>query len=523
MPNKLFGYLGAILIVALLISCAPAPAIAPTPTKVAPTPTPTPKAPKVGGVLSVAQISEAPGLDPHKVPAAATVRLTEQMYDALVKLNPNMQVVPDLASSWETPDPKTYIFHLRKGVKFHNGRELTADDVKYSIERILDKKTGAMAASYFVAIDKIETPDPYTVKFLLKNPFAPFLTNLASFYAMIVPKEVVEASGDLQKVAVGTGPFKLGERVPDNVTKLERNKDYFIAGQPYLDGLNFFVTKDEAAIVAALRAKQLDFATVSPSSARLLKTEKDLKVVSSPGLAYYYLGFNGSKPPFNDVRVRQAISYAVDRQKIIDTVFWGEAVLTGPIAPSLGDWAIPVSNYPSYTPNVTKAKELLAQAGYPQGFKSTIKVSTQLQIEAAQIIQSQLRAIGIETEIVQVEWGTYVADWRASNFDMIAGSNQGRADPDEYTYFHFHSKGSANVWKFSNATVDGLAEQGRTTIDPKERKAVYAELQKEIVEQSPLLFLCAPNNFFVYQNYVKDYVPMPNIQNLSFATTWLDK
>ncbi|MCL5076155.1 MAG: ABC transporter substrate-binding protein, partial [Chloroflexi bacterium] len=396
MPNKIFGYLGAILIVALLISCAPAPAIAPTPTKVAPTPTPTPKAPKVGGVLSVAQKAEAPGLDPHKEPAETTARLTEQIYSTLVKLNPNMQVVPDLASSWETPDPKTYIFHLRKGVKFHNGRELTADDVKYSIERILDKKTGAMAASYFVAIDKIETPDPYTVKFLLKNPFAPFLTNLASFYAVIVPKEIVEASGDLKKVAVGTGPFKLAERVPDNVTKLERNKDYFIAGQPYLDGLNFFVMKDEAAVIAALRAKQIDFATLSAGSARLLKGEKDITVVSSPGLARYNLGMNNSKPPFNDVRVRQAISYAVDRQKIIDTVFWGEAVLTGPIVPALGDWAIPVSTYPSYTPNVTKAKELLAQAGYPQGFKTTIKASTQTQAEIAQVIQSQLRVVGVE-------------------------------------------------------------------------------------------------------------------------------
>lgn len=502
-----------------------APAV-PTATKAPAPPTATkPPAPavKTGGTLNFAQTADAPGLDPHKAPSFATLRMTEQIYDALLTLDYNMKLIPGLATAWQTPDPVTYIFSLRKGVKFHDGREFTANDVKYSMERMLDKNTAALAASYFVAVDKMEVPDSYTIKFTLKNAFAPFLTNLASYYAMMVPRELGEANIDLQKVAIGTGPFKLGNRVPDNVTKLERNRDYYVAGQPYLDSINVFTIKDEAAIVAALRAKQIDLTTLSATQAQLIKSDPNLKVIFHPSLAYDYLGFNNAVPPFSDVRVRQAISYAIDRQRIIDAVIWGEAKLTGPVPPAMADWAIATNSYPFYTTNVAKAKELLAAAGYANGFKSSIKVGTQQQADAAQVIQSQLKAVGIETELVSVDWGTYVADWRASNFEMIYGGNQGRADPDEYTYFHFNTKGSANVWKFSNAEIDALTEKGRTTLDLAERKAVYSDLQKKIVEQTPIVFVASRNSAYAYQSYVRDFVPMPNAQNFAFKVTWLDK
>jgi len=483
--------------------------------------------PRYGGELVRAKRLEGFGFDPHTETTFWTHRETELMYNTLVGFDDKMKIVPMLAESWENPDPVTYIFHLRKGAKFCNGREMVAEDVKYSIERIQDPDVPAIGKSHVGPIKAIETPDPYTVVFNLDEPFAPLLTNLASFYIMIVPREVVEENeGSLKTAACGTGPFTLAEHIPGDHILLEGNPDYFLKGRPYLDSIRTLIIPDESTILGQMRARRVDFAQLEdPVVADLAAQEKGLEVKEVSGLAYLYLGINTQRPPFDDVRVRQAISWAIDRQRVIDTVLRGKGTLMGPVPQGLAEWAVSPDSFPSYRTDIAKAKELLAEAGYPDGFKTTITTRTEypLQYNAALEAQDQLKAIGIDAEVHVVESGAYVRAWKASDFDLIAGQNSGRADPDEYTYFHFHRDGRANIWKLDDPVVNWLTEKGRRTLDLEDRKVIYSLAQERIVEAAPMLFLAAPNLTYVYQDYVKGFTPMPNMQQTYLMETWLEK
>lgn len=479
-----------------------------------------------GGVLLVAKDQEAVGFDPHKVPALSSIQIYQHLYNGLVDLDNNAEIVPELATSWETPDDTTYVFHLRKGVKFHNGREMTAEDVKYSFERILDPATASIAKSYYNKIQKIETPDKYTVKFILSEPYADFLTNLASVWGAIVAKEVVEKNGDLMKVDGGTGPFKLKEWVPDNYTLLEKNPDYFVKGQPRVDAIKHLVMKDESARVAAIRTGKVHITSLSPEMVPVLRRESGLVVISYPTLNYTYLAFNCRIKPFDDPRVRLAISYAIDRKLLADIVFKGEADLTGPISPAAKKWALPVSEYPSYTQNIAKAKALLAEAGYPNGFKTVIKTanSYNYMIDTAVAVQNQLKAVGISTEITLVEWGQYVDDWKKGNNEMMVGLNGSGTTPDRALHFFFHSTGTANVWGFKNSKYDELVERARVTLDDKKRHNLYAEAQRMLVnELAPNLFLASPYQFYVVTKNVHNFTPSAILGESVFKDVWLDK
>jgi peptide/nickel transport system substrate-binding protein len=424
-----------------------------------------------------------------------------------------MRTVPDLAEKWEQPDPKTYVFTLRKGVKFHNGRELTADDVKFTYERILNPETGSIAKSFFDTIDTIETPDPSTVRFTLKEPFAPFLVNTASPWAGIVAKEIVEANnGDLNKVAAGSGPFKLAERIPDDRTVLVKNPGYYVQGQPVLDKITYAVMTEESARIAALRTGQIHYTTLTPAGADTLKGDASITVVSAPTLSYGYLGMNVAKEPFDDVKVRQAVSYAVDRNEIVSTVYRGHARLTGPVPTAMADWAVNSAKLPGYTPDLEKAKQLLTEAGVGGGFKTTMMAmsSRPEQVESAQVIQSQLKKIGIEAEIQPLEVGVYVDNWRKKAMDMMVGGNNSGTNPDRAVCFFFCTNGSANVWNFSDPRIDELAMQARTLSDPAKAKEPYAEAQTRIVELAPNLFLANPDQFLAHSKKVVDFKPMPD-------------
>lgn len=295
--------------------------------------------------LLVAADQDPVGLDPHKVPAASSARIYSLVYDSLTKMDAEFNLQPNLAKKWEvSPDGKTVTFTLEQGVKFHNGREMTSEDVKFSFERILNPDTGSIAKSYFTSIDKIETPDKYTVVFQLKNPDSALLANTSSSFASIVPQEVA----DLNTEAVGTGPFKLDSMESGQFVLLTKNPNYFKQGIPKVDSIKFVIMKDEAQRMAAIRAGKVDIASVSADSATLLENTPNVSIKSYQSLEYSYLGINVAKKPFDDPRVRQAISYAVDRNEIIQTVWKGQAVLTGPVAPGQVAWAKDPSEFASY-------------------------------------------------------------------------------------------------------------------------------------------------------------------------------
>ena len=463
------------------------------------------------GTLEIA-VDQAPvGLDPDIVTAFSSFAVIGQIYEGLVEVNSKLQIEPALATSWKvSPDGLTYTFELRHGVKFHNGREMTSADVVYSYDRIMDPKTGSPQASRFNEVAKIQATGPYEVRFTLKEPFAPFLANLTNLF--VVPKEVVEANGNLQKVAVGTGPFELDKIVPDTYVLLKANPDYYRKGEPKLAYLKYNIVPEASTRAAGLRTGTYQFLpTIDPVTAQTLKNVPNVKVLGTQDLAYSLLGLNVSRKPFNDPKVREAINYAVNRPDIVQAVYLGNAVPGGPISPALKDWAVPVSQFPCYTPSVAKAKQLLAEAGYPNGFKTTIITFGTIKevADTAQVLQAQLAKVGIDAKVDVEEFGKFVQDWKNSNFDMFVSLNGGATDPDGYLYRTFHTGGSTNVFKYSDPSVDKLLAEGRTTTDKTKRQAIYDNLQKQLACTGPVVHIAYGTLFTGLRTNVQGFQQMP--------------
>src|SRR3954469_11915206 len=384
------------LILAVVLSaCAPAagPGASATASAAAGTP-------KKGGTLVLARAGEVTNLDPHKVPAFTSARVFELVYSYLMRLDDSLAVQPDLAESLPTTssDGKTVTVKIRSGVKFHNGDPLTSADVKYTFDRIIDTKTAAVARSFFADVDNITTPDATTVVFNLKTPNAALLAYMAHPNSGIVSKKIGEANADLSKkeTAIGSGPFKLVEWVPDNFMRFEANKDYYISGQPYLDGIRINVVPDESGLAAALRTKAADMAIITDAKvAKTLRSESGVTLDAKPSLSYNLLFVNTKRPPLDNLKVRQAIAYAIDRKAIIDTVAFGEGEQTGPVAPALTNYALPVSQYPLYTRDIAKAKALLQEANVgPVSFTMLTQTTEPVYAkDIAQLVQQQLAAL----------------------------------------------------------------------------------------------------------------------------------
>jgi len=463
------------------------------------------------GTLQIA-VDQAPvGLDPDIVTAFSSFAVVNEIYEGLLEVNADLKLEPALATDWTvSPDGLTYVFNLRQGVKFHNGREMTSADVVYSYDRIMDPKTGSPQASRFNEVTSVQATGPYQVTFKLKEPFAPFLSNLTNLF--VVPKEVVEANGNLQKVAVGTGPYELEKVVPDTYVLLKANPDYYRKGEPKLAELKFDIVPEASTRAAGLRTGTYQLLpTVDPVTAQTLKGASGVTMLGTQDLAYSLLGLNVSRKPFDDPKVREAINYAVNRPDIVQAVYLGNAVPGGPLSPGLKQWAVPVSQYPCYTPSVAKAKQLLAEAGYPNGFSTTIITFGTIKevADTAQVLQAQLAQVGIKAKVDVEEFGKFVQDWKNSNFDMFVSLNGGAVDPDGYLYRTFHTGGSTNVYKYSNPTVDKLLEQGRTTTDTSQRQAIYDQLQKQLACTGPIVHIAYGTLFTGVRDNVQGFQQMP--------------
>ncbi|HUW70563.1 MAG TPA: ABC transporter substrate-binding protein [bacterium] len=453
-------------------------------------------APAAQAVLTIGVDQEAVGIDPHIVTAFSSMRRIDLMYNRLVRLDDNFVVVPDLAESWEVPNNVTYIFHLRKGVKFHNGRELTADDVQYSLQRILDPKTASPGRSYVSLITSIDVVDRYTVKLNLSAPLASLLDGLTSNNCSIVAKEAVEANGNLQKTDAGTGPFMLQDWIPDNSMTLVKNASYFEKGAPYLDKVIFRVIPEQASLLAGVKSGDIDLATIS-DGATIRQASKDSKVVvmSKPGLNMRIFSFNTTKKPFDDVRVRQALAMTLNRSEILGIAEFGMGKPTGPVPVAATQWAVPVAKLPYASPDIAKAKKLLAEAGYPKGFSFKITCSATYEggLAVAQVAQEELKKIGVTAELEVVEWGVYIDKWVKRDFETMIELRGGSGEPDRFLYRTFYSTGGVNNFLFKDAEVDKYLDLGRTQTVLADRKASYNKLQTLLTEKAPAIFLYCPN------------------------------
>lgn len=483
--------------------------------------------PKNGGTLIAARAADAKGLDPHKQTAFSSFRVLELIYDPLLALDKDLNVVPNLAESWKwSDDGLTLTLKLRTNVKFHNGDPLTADDVKFSYERILDEKTAAAARSFFTAIDKIDTPDPATVVFTLKAPNAALLAAMTNPNSAIISKKQVTGGADPAKDDVGTGAFKLVKWDPDKTLTLEANKDFWISGLPHLAGIEFRTIPDESSILAGLRAGTLDWALINDPRVAMV-AGKDAKIVTlkSPALAYHVLQLNASRDLFKDVKVRQAISCAIDRSEVLKTASLGEGELTAPATSPL--YRIPLDGLTCYKKDADKAKSLLKDAGKESGLSFKVIVANDeppTALAEAQNIQAQLQAIGVTMDIEQLELGVYVDRWLKGDFDAAVALNGGNPDPDNMFYRYWHSTGNLNkVANYSSPDLDKLLDQGRATTDPAKRKEIYTEVQKQLVDAAPWIWLYVGYEYRIMQPYVKNFTPLPNGSLLYLREAWLDK
>jgi peptide/nickel transport system substrate-binding protein len=476
-------------------------------------------------VLKIGVNQDAVGFDPHLTNATASYRVVEHVYSGLLRFNEKLEIQTDLAQEYSNPDPTTYNFKLRKGVKFHNGREMKAEDVKYSLNRIKDKANASPRAANLAPIETIDTPDEYTVVIKLNAPYAPFLAVLADFTTAIVAKEVVDANGGkMDKVAVGTGPFKFVEYVPNTRIRLEKNPDYFIPGKPYLDGITFQPIPDDTARSTAVRTGTVDIVEYyPPKDLQLLKNDNKLVLYGDGNNNVRFLAFNLKVKPFDNPKVRQAIAWAIDRGPVLDAAINGAGtqLTAGPFLP--GFW--PGLQQPIYKQDIAKAKALLAEAGYPNGFTAKLSNTPTYSFlgNAGIVVQEQLKAVGINFEIVSKEWSVFLKDYLDKNFEAVVSGYSGFADPHPPLDGTYVSGRQNNFMSYSNPEFDKLVDQASKVSNQAERAKLYQQAQTILANDAPMVFLYAANQYEAAQSYVKGYVHYINGSHLSFREVWLDK
>jgi peptide/nickel transport system substrate-binding protein len=468
--------------------------------------------------LIVARAADTTGLDPHTQTAFASFRLLELIYEPLVTVDSALNIVPALAESWAFNDDATVLtLNLRQGVTFHDGSAFDAADVVATFDRILDEETGAAARANYLAIESIDTPDEYTVVMNLSQPDVPLLAALATTNAAIVPSELIESNG-FAGSAIGTGPFVLTEWVPEEVTTLTANPDWWGEG-PFVDGIEMRVIPDEASILAALRAGEVDFALLNdPLVATLLIGDDTVQLNSVPALAYHVLQLNPSRAPMDVLEVRQAMSCAIDRQEVLDTASLGEGTVTGPL--TIPAYQVPLEDYFCYSKDLARAQELMAASGVEPFTITVIAASAEppTAISEAQSIQAQLAEIGITVEIEPLELSVYVDRWLKGDFDAAIALNGGRVDPYPMYARYWTKAGNLQVVaNYIDDTLDALMQQGRAEPDPATRYQIFADFQKHLVEMAPWIWLYNGFEYTAQQPYVTGFQPNPTDSLYSLA------
>jgi peptide/nickel transport system substrate-binding protein len=468
--------------------------------------------------------SSPTNLDPRIGIDAPSERIDNLIFDDMLSRGDDLNVAPGLAEHWEVPDPLTYIFHLHHGAKFHDGRALTSRDVKWTFDSLLQGKIRSTKAAVYKYVDHIDAPDDFTVIFHLKEPDATLLWNMSDGAIGIVPN----GSGDeMTRHPIGSGPFKFVSAETDREVILERNDDYW-ANKVKLARVRFAVVPDETTQALELRKGSGDVAinSLTPDTVYTLARERGLAVERSAGTRIAYLGFNLRDPILKDVRVRQAIAYALDRRPMIEYLWRGQAELARSVLPTQS-WAYE-GNVAAYDHDPEKARQLLDAAGYSAingvRFHITMKTSTDANTRLmVAVMQQQLREVGIALDIRSFEPATFFADVVRGAFQMYGlrwiGGNE---DPDIFNYAFHSSKfppNGANRGFYSNPRLDALIDRARRETDPAVRKPLYAEVQRILANDLPYIDLFYLDNVVVHTERVKNLVlnPAGNYDFLRFA------
>jgi peptide/nickel transport system substrate-binding protein len=511
--------------------------------------------PKRGGTLAI-RTYDPPHFDPFQTISYKTHIALSFTHSRLLKHKAGPSVVPgtfpiegDLAESWTQPNETTYVFKLRKGVKWHNkppvnGREVTADDVVFSVNHFLTVK-GNANAYMLKAVDKVEAPDKYTVKFTLKEPFVWFLDMLSNPHAVaIVAKEVLDKHGDFKKseTVIGTGPWMLDSYRPNVGLTYVRNPAYFMAGLPYIDRVEATVDEDNASRMAAFLSGKYDLGWEFPGTVArvdwvqikgtLAQRRPNLKTAEFPSPVMNHISMRTDQKPFSDVRVRRAMSLAIDRKGIIDSAYEGVGVMNPPVAAALKEWSIPFdklgegAKYYKYDP--AEAKRLLAAAGYPNGFPGTMcftTYGTPVLVDIMQMVQKDLKAVGIDVKIDQKEYGAYIATCFYGKFDsMTFGPQTGFLEPDNFLFGQYYPEELKNQSHINDPVVADMLVRQRRTLDPIKRREVIYDIQRHLALQQYYVQMPSAVYVAVWEGALKNYGPnMGYDYGGRLQAAWLDR
>ncbi|MFI5461594.1 MAG: ABC transporter substrate-binding protein [Isosphaerales bacterium] len=492
--------------------------------------------PRRGGTFHWYLPDDPPDLDPHMQTTSSLQWVLGMCYNGLLRYNVGpgngadseaaTTAIPDLAEGFEHPDPLTYVFYLRKGVKFHDGTPLTAEDVAFSLNRIRTHKAEFQRAYAFTPLDTVRATSERVVTVKLREPYAAFLNQVAAAYTRIAPKHVIEAKGDMKQAIVGTGPFKLKEYRRGQRMVLVRNPDYFEPGIPYMDSIEIAIMPDSSTQVAAFASRRIDLVTPANfAQAQTLKSVNPSIVVQEfPEFAMQCLGCNLQRKPLDDIRVRQALWYAIDQQRIIDIVYQGHGKKQRAVPAPYSGWVVPFDKLPlGDGPNLDKAKKLLAEAGYPNGFSIKCKTVYRYVQKEATVAVEMFKAIGVQMEIVDVEYGAFLKARNTADFELIGFSLAPFGDIEDYTTALYRTGASRNFANWGNADLDKLFDQGRREGDVTKRKAIFAKIQAVLAENCWVIDLPRYTSVDAWHPYVKDYVPAQNPEKgLAFWRAWLE-
>jgi peptide/nickel transport system substrate-binding protein len=467
---------------------------------------------EAAGTLRAAVGSDLNTLDAHKAKIGEEYNVLFLVFSGLTQLDRSMKAQPDLAEKWERSDDlKTWTFHLRKGVKFHHGRELDSSDVVANVERVLDKATASVARTNLLVVDKVEAVDKHTVRFQLKVPYSTFPELLGERQLKIIPKDKFDTAA---REPVGSGPFKFKTWIPSDRVDLVRNPDYF-GGPAKLDGVTIKIIKESAAQIAALESGQVDLIWQVPLEAiQKVKQNPDTVVDSVPTSSWDALVMNQAHKPFNDVRVRQAVALVIDKPALVELALFGNGTPTHTPIP-------PVSPYFNKTlpikTDAAKAKKLLAEAGFPNGFEVTLYVPVGRPTRERYGIAAQqmLKEIGIKADVQRVPWDKFVADIEGKAAFYTDGFFS-RPTIDTSTYAWYHSGGSWNttLWNYKNPETDKLLDAARGAKSEDELARILNKFQEVAVNDSPGVIGYVWNHVNAHRKNVKGFKSHPMM--------WLD-
>jgi len=450
----------------------------------------------MGGTLVYASDNEATTMDPCYTGDGSSVNASSMIYNQLVNFTPTLDIQPSLATSWAV-NGTTWTFKVRRGVTFHDGTAFDAHAVEAHFNRLLGPEKPLRASQWVPFVDRVQALDDTTVRFTTKfvDPF--FLDRLANITGAIEsPAAVTKYGKDLARHPVGTGPFKFQEWVQDDHIAVVRNDSYW-GNKPYLDGVTIRPVPDVNARVIALTAGDVQLArSIPPEQVSRIKANPQLAIMTVDGLSTWFIGMNVLKKPFTDLRVRQALNYAVDKAAIVKRIYNGMGQVSNDVVARGAAGYSPVPGFP-YNP--TKAKQLLAEAGYPNGFSTTMLVTNGAypkELELEQFMQEQWAAIGVQVTLQPAEYVRYLELLRMpptnSPLEMWIDS-WGEIDAAQAMVARFGCRSfrpvGQNTAGFCNEDLDGLLAQAQRTLDPTTRTGLLEKAQALVSQQAPAVWL----------------------------------